>query len=150
MSDKTYWCHKGRYTKQYEKLSATLVPASGKCDTVEGEILRAASKIYYDAYNNGFANNTSGAYNFLKLHDCLDQDVAAYLDENVRGRASGPLNETFLERMVDRAVKRVMSTKKYTPNEIDMHRLEEADATLEAETEDADLDEEDFELSMSQ
>ena len=42
------------------------MPTSGKCDTVAGEILRAASKLLWDFNNNGVGwNNTSGALNYL-------------------------------------------------------------------------------------
>lgn len=42
---------------QYKVLYERLVPESGKCETLEGELLRAVSRIYYDYTNNGFGNN---------------------------------------------------------------------------------------------
>lgn len=44
-----------------------LVPSMGKCSTLQGELLRASSKIGYDWYNNGWGcNNWSGAVVFLR------------------------------------------------------------------------------------
>ena len=61
----TYWNGKGKLQEQYTQLADELIPASGGCETLGGEVLRAATRIYWDAYNNGFLNNTSGALNFL-------------------------------------------------------------------------------------
>lgn len=53
----------------HQKLWSELVPRSGKCDTVNGELLRAANKICYDYYNNGWnCNNWSGAVIYLRNH----------------------------------------------------------------------------------
>lgn len=60
----TYWNHKGKHQADYDRLSE-LVPNMGTCDTFGGELIRAVGRLYYDAYNNGFCNNTSGALNFL-------------------------------------------------------------------------------------
>ena len=45
-----------------------LVPVSGPCATLEGEFLRAAGKLGYEAYNNGCSNNVSSGLIFLKKH----------------------------------------------------------------------------------
>lgn len=60
-----YWDRQGKFQAEYDQLSEQLIPGMGQCDTFAGELLRAISRIYYDAYNNGFCNNTSGAMNFL-------------------------------------------------------------------------------------
>jgi len=64
-----YWNNAGTYQTELDAMSTTLVPHSGACDTLGGEVLRGAMKLYYDAFNNGFLNNTSGAAIFLNL--CL-------------------------------------------------------------------------------
>lgn len=49
-----------------EKFKA-LVPGVGQCETLQGELLRASSKIGYDWYNNGWGcNNWSGAVVFIQ------------------------------------------------------------------------------------
>ena len=49
----TYWNGKGQLSKEYNELYAKLVPDQGPADTIEGEVLRAASKIVYRHYNDG-------------------------------------------------------------------------------------------------
>ena len=43
-----------------------LVPLYGRCKYVEGELMRALGKVYYDYYNNKMCNNTSGACNYIR------------------------------------------------------------------------------------
>lgn len=60
-----YWNQNGQHQNEYDKLWESLVPISGHSDTLGGEVLRAATRIYYDGFNNGFCNNTTGAWNYL-------------------------------------------------------------------------------------
>jgi hypothetical protein len=48
-----YWSGNGPLQKEYDALYNELVPSQGKADTIEGEVLRAASKIVYRHYNDG-------------------------------------------------------------------------------------------------
>lgn len=64
----TYWEGTGPHQEEYMRLHEALVPASGKSDTVEGEILCAASRLAHDYWNNGGGNNVSGAFYFLRQH----------------------------------------------------------------------------------
>ena len=52
-SPHTYWSGTGALQKEYEALYNKLVPSQGAADTIEGEVLRAASKIVYRHYNDG-------------------------------------------------------------------------------------------------
>lgn len=61
----SYWAEKGPLQAEYTRLYEALVPDSGSCATLEGEFLRAVSKINHDYFNNGFGNDWSGAYVFL-------------------------------------------------------------------------------------
>lgn len=49
----TYWAGKGALQDDYNRLYDELVPSQGKADTIEGEVLRASSKIVYRHYNDG-------------------------------------------------------------------------------------------------
>lgn len=60
-----YFFGNGKYQRELNQFSEVLVPSSGKCETIEGEILRAITNINWDCSNNGFCNNTTGALNFL-------------------------------------------------------------------------------------
>lgn len=137
-----YWNHSGRYQKEYEELSGKLVPAAGMCETVEGELLRAISKIYYDYFNNGFGNNWSGAWKFLEnfsnVLNCNEELVGlAYWKRGIVCNSSTP--EKFLDSLVDKVMKYVVSKNgSYTPNITDMWTLQEPDDGLGAYDEDED------------
>lgn len=69
MTAPNFWDNTHPLSKDNERLYEELVPGSGNCDTLQGELLRAASKIGYDWYNNGWGcNNWSGAVVFLQDH----------------------------------------------------------------------------------
>jgi hypothetical protein len=51
-----YWNEKGRYQDLHKSLQEALVPREGEADTEHGEILRIASNLYYDIFNNGGCN----------------------------------------------------------------------------------------------
>lgn len=55
-----YWAHKGRFQKLVERYQTDgaepLYPLRGHAPTYHGEVLRLATKIYYDIYNNGGCN----------------------------------------------------------------------------------------------
>lgn len=51
----SYWNEKGDYQKEYNQLISQ-VPKSGKAKTLGLELLRCLSNLYYDCYNNGWAN----------------------------------------------------------------------------------------------
>ena len=55
LSDSTsaYWNGTGRLQAEYDELYNQLVPASGAAETIQGEVLRAASKIVYRHFNDG-------------------------------------------------------------------------------------------------
>jgi hypothetical protein len=109
-----FWSGNHPLTPEYDRLFKALVPAEGPCDTLQGEILRASSRIYYDYYNNGFGNDWSGAYNFLDEHLGLYASVRAALRPYRRGKvvpraiySEGRL-EPVLEALAEQAVLRVL------------------------------------------
>ncbi|MBP5458569.1 MAG: hypothetical protein J6Y62_00120 [Clostridia bacterium] len=53
LNENTYWNEKGRYQEEYDKLWEELVPGSGAAKTLQGEILRAAGRLYYRFFNDG-------------------------------------------------------------------------------------------------
>lgn len=64
-----FWDKTHPLANKAEELFEQLVPDSGNCETLQGELLRASSKIGYDWYNNGWGcNNWSGAVIFLRDH----------------------------------------------------------------------------------
>jgi len=64
-----------------------LVPKSGQCDTVQGELLRAVEKLSWDAQNNGNVNWDSGfemLLDFLEQTLCNEPQVPAKLKLAIR------------------------------------------------------------------
>ena len=101
--NKSYWANCGEERATYDRLYAALVPSEGDCETIEGELLRAISKIYYDRYNNGFGNDMRGPVAFLMEHykgkdfDRFLEDLAEFAPEN---RDGGGISNQTLERLV--------------------------------------------------
>lgn len=63
----TFWDETHPLSAAYQELSNKLIPEEGKCETLQGEFLRASNKISWDWFNNGWGcNNWSGAVVFLK------------------------------------------------------------------------------------
>ena len=44
---KSYWGESGAYQEEHDRLWAELVPSSGSCDTIHGELIRATSRLFY-------------------------------------------------------------------------------------------------------
>jgi len=53
---KSYWSESGAYQEEHDRLWAELVPPSGSCDTIHGELIRATSRLFYEFCNNGNCN----------------------------------------------------------------------------------------------
>lgn len=106
--ENTYWSGNGKYQAAYDELVEKM-PAMGKCDTVAGEMIRAASRLGYDFYNNGMGNNTSGALNYLREQSAIDDDVYDTIYKYTRGRIyegryTGDFLQVAIESMVDQTV----------------------------------------------
>ena len=72
----TYWDGSGRLQAEYKLLYKQLVPSQGPADTIEGEVLRAASKIVGRHYNDGDEFNKAS---FDQLRPFIGQ-VTSYDD----------------------------------------------------------------------
>jgi len=87
------------------KLSDELVPDRGKCDTLAGEVLRAAGRLQYDFYNNGMGNNTSGALLFLDHHGVIKSRDFRSVYPFTRGRLyEGDYNGDDFHKSIDSIV----------------------------------------------
>lgn len=121
-----YWSNAGRLSNEYNELYNKLVPSSGKADTIEGEVLRAASKIYYRHYNDGDSFNQAS---FDQLEPYIGT-VKSYDD--------------LAEKATEFALK---ANGQYTPNP-DWDSLDAMEYGPEDESDDEDdwyRDEEDYE-----
>jgi hypothetical protein len=64
-----------------------LVPKSGQCSTVQGELLRAVEKLSWEAQNNGNINWDSGfeiLLDFLESTLCNEAGIADEIRESIR------------------------------------------------------------------
>lgn len=78
----SYWSKQGKHQKEYDA-TCKFIPLKGASFYKKGEIVRAASRIYYDLFNNGFGNDWSS--------------FAAYLFDNVPSiRLDEEINTIFL------------------------------------------------------
>jgi|694.fasta_scaffold00172_57 hypothetical protein len=133
----TYWNSKGKYQAIYETKYESLVPPAGICETEEGEMLRASAKLYYDYYNNGMCNNTSGPAKFLMIMDekygwgLTNELHKIYSNSNNEGYGEVNL-ELELEAVVDKVLEHI-NVNADTPNTQDMWDCGDEDVTFEDE-----------------
>jgi hypothetical protein len=135
MSYASFWNRTHPLSETQHALYDTLVPVSGKCKTLEGELLRAASRIGYDYCNNGFGNNWSGALNLLDEHLDIPRKVYAALKPYARGKVRSRARATYDENdPVQVAIDKLMAlvvtevvthNGNYRPNPCDMFDLQE-------------------------
>lgn len=119
----TFWNGNHKLSAASDKMSETLMPMSGNCATLQGELYRASTRISYDWFNNGWGcNNWSGAVVFLQqffreLPVQPSAETLADLEKNLRyvheyshGEPSGHLNDDKVEAVVTRIHEIVVQT----------------------------------------
>ena len=120
-----YWNQTGKNQKDFDRL-LELMPAKGKCDTVAGELVRAANKLGYDYWNNGMGNNTSGAINYLDHIGVFDMDrtnLFGKIYEYTRGKIPSHNDfEGYINDMIDMTIEYILAHPELEtqPNEADM------------------------------
>lgn len=136
MSMKTYWSNNGTYQSDYDRL-VKLMPAMGKCETVAGEIIRAACRLGYDFYNNGMGNNTSGAANYLFSQGIINRHCYETVYEYSRGRVyDGSYGEDALHKAIvectDKAIECILDNPDLETelNEEDIFDYEDEDESF--------------------
>ena len=124
-----------RQPREYQVFWDQLVPASGKAETVEGEMLRAVSKIQHDFYNNGFGNNWSGALAYLQQYlPSFGVNIPHTLWNTISPYATGkthPNNQKIenniglaLDQITDGVMAAIRSANgNYHPNQADMYDM---------------------------
>lgn len=132
--ENTYWNSKGKYQADYDRLTEQLIPPMGAASTVAGELLRAATRIAYDFYNNGMGNNTSGAVNYLREKHAIDSrthyEIYEYSRGQVyRGNYGGDSLHTAVEKAIDTTMEQILGNPVLTsmPNTEDMFEYSDPD-----------------------
>jgi len=59
---KSYWDKNGVYQIQFDQMYKTLVPDCGNSKTLNGELIRSISRLFYEYCNNGNCNSAHGEY----------------------------------------------------------------------------------------
>lgn len=137
-----YWDNEGLYEAEAAQLQE-LVPVAGNCETLKGEIWRAATKIYHDYYNNGFGNFWAEAASFLMDNIRLEKSVKNILLEHANGNIANGDYEEEMEMMIDATIAQLQHMKD-RPNEVDMWDYKSYNYTFDEEWAEEDEDE-DFE-----
>jgi len=117
----SYWNNEGTYEAEAATLQE-LVPALGKSDTFKGEIWRAATKIYYDYFNNGWGNNWKQAAAFLITNIDLDEATRDMLFQHANNNMGDGFDEQ-LDAMINTVIVQLRSIED-TPNTQDMWEFE--------------------------
>ena len=117
LSEGRYWDNKGAYENEAKELSE-LVPPSGPSKTLRGEIFRAAQKIYYDYYNNGFGNDWPAPAQFLMNNVKLPPQVVSMLQDHAMGIMGNGI-DTEIESMLSTTIEQIYTATDKT-NTADM------------------------------
>jgi len=145
-----------RQPREYRVFWDQLIPDSGKAETVEGEMLRAVSKIQHDFYNNGFGNNWSGALAYLQQYlPSFGVNIPHTLWNTISPYATGrthPNNQKIenniglaLDQITDGVMAAIRNSDgNYHPNRADMYDMSSPTQWSDDE-DDYDEDEDDYE-----
>lgn len=71
----SYYEGNGAYSKEYEELCKKLVPDNGECETLHGELIRAATRLTHEYYNNGNCNAVDPIVDYGDYEDYNEDDV---------------------------------------------------------------------------
>lgn len=67
----------GQYQHEYDVLYQSLVPKSGRADTLQGELVRLIGKLAQEYYRNGNINWNNDYHNMAR---CLKSELCQYFD----------------------------------------------------------------------
>jgi len=134
-----YWDNKGAYENEAKELGK-LVPSSGPSKSLRGEIFRAAMKVYYDYYNNGFGNSWPEAAQFLMSHVDLSSNVTQMLLDHAMGNLGNGVSGA-VEEMMNTTIEQIY-TMTDSANTTDMWETHYDESMFEPEHSDDGYDEE--------
>lgn len=125
-----FWNDTHPLSAEVSKLSKELVPSRGPAPSVGGEIMRAISSIYYDHYNNGSANNRTGAWNYLmntlegpEFRQAMNV-IRPVMNMDHTGDPFSPERDQALDKLVEIVYQHALELRD-TPNNDDCHDWDE-------------------------
>jgi len=98
----TYWCHKGKYQREYNTLSDILIPDQGNAATKQGQLLLCVSNLYHERYNNGWGNRIGHYTKYIRKYM-----KAHRLDIKITQKMS----EKEFDKAIDKVMKHLLVTK---------------------------------------
>lgn len=131
--ESTYWNGNGKHQEDYERLFDELVPNEGPAKSLQGEVLRAASRLYYRYYNDGEIvkygmckfelSSVENAWGFLHrlrfdYRDSLLDSISMTV-ESLAKINSDDIDMIFLEALVNSAIE-YAGTRPLVPFDGDM------------------------------
>jgi len=135
------------YERKFQKYFSELVPGAGKCETVQGECLRAIAKIRYRYYNDGdyyyrgYGCTTAGPpHAYLTECEIVPEEIRHMVNDSMPATSwPGGLNGLCVSNCYDVALEEVMvglvmwldgdifvegdDQNKLLPNDIDMYSV---------------------------
>lgn len=145
MDEQTYWNGNGKLQSTYTKEWEELVPSSGKAASLQGEVLRASSRLYHRWFNDGDRISNGGiltdssaenAWGFL--HQAVKQmpqsnelAIIRWLTENTAMAVDEASYEAALEALADASVA-FAATRPLIPTDADMCDRKWSDHCIEA------------------
>ena len=80
ITNRTYWNNKGKFQAQYDYIYNNLMPDYGSSTNEHIEVIRCASKIYHEYYNNGNCNT----YDRRDGEEAYEYELREHYKEMVR------------------------------------------------------------------
>ena len=123
---KTYWNNEGSYQKESDELWEQLVPREGEADTVNGELIRIAHRLYHEYCNNGNGNArderiVEHRYSWYEDDDEDDYEVViADYWEGMIDYLRNTIRDKELNNVCDR-IKEIILSECNTFDDEDMH-----------------------------
>jgi hypothetical protein len=142
----SFWANNHPLKDRKDALWDNLIPEADQAETLEGECLRAACRLAYDGFNNGFCNNYSGAVKFLMEHfDHPDMKaIGEWLVETANCTYSNStMGLTAADFLVQEVVKSILDDQELRPNTEDFFSYNDPEFYPEEDEDDDWYDEED-------
>jgi hypothetical protein len=93
---KSYWNNNGIYQNQFDSLTEKLQMPTGSSETLNGELIRAVNRLYYEYCNNGNCNACETKYEEVE-HYCDDCSGDGYVDDKRTEECSECCGSGFIE-----------------------------------------------------
>lgn len=122
----------------YTKLYSKLVPESGNCSTLEGELIRAISNIFWEYQECGILSNHTGACNFIRKYLNMDPRTKQDLEDIYHYVKVGYIPNVNITEQLDRLTHKI--TQFVDSKNDDTYIMGDYDFNLYQEADELDID----------